>query len=401
MSDAARPTQRLMARFMNRFAQVVRQAQVYGDRHPALDAAVDEVLDIAREIDLGDASLSCLLASPYLVVAGAAHRPPSELQTALADLETFFRERGLGGIQLTGALEERALLQAVRTLIDLGGDGGPGPEPINAELSSRGIGSIEFLEVRAEREHGAVGGAGDAVLASMRLYLRGVRAIQRLLDRGVSPAMELELKQIAAGLVAEHSAAPDRLMILATPRQLVPYALRHPVHMAILSIALGSRFGMTATELEELALCALMVDAGMGAVDEEVRNAAGALTNAELASLRLHPLHTVQRLLTLPVLSVELRRRVVVGFEHHLGVDWQGYPAVNRWTALHPYSRIVSAADGYDALRANRPGRPGMPTAAALEVMHGESGTRYDPLVVEHLESIVREHLEMRNAARA
>ena len=139
----------------------------------------------------------------------------------------------------------------------------------------------------------------------------------------------------------------------------------------------------------------------MGAVDEEVRNAAGALTNAELASLRLHPLHTVQRLLTLPVLSAELRRRLVVGFEHHLGVDWQGYPAVNRWTALHPYSRIVSAADGYDALRANRPGRPGMPTAAALEVMHGESGTRYDPLVVEHLESIVREHLEMRNAARA
>ena len=400
MSDDSRALHGPMARFVNRLWQVVRQAQVYGDRHPALDAAVDEVLALSESISAGGEPVSCSMASPFLIVQGTAARPSSELQTALLDLQAFLADRGLGGIRLSGQLGERDVLRAVRALLEHEGGGGPGPDVINEGLVSRGVDGIAFLAVRARRDQSSAGGAADEFLAAMRLYLRGVRAIQRLLERGVSPAMELELRQIAGGLVEGHRAAPHRMLVLATPRQLVPYALRHPVHMAIISVAIGARFGLDDAQLEELAMCALLVDAGMGAIPAEVRDADGALTAEELAAMRLHPVHTVQRLLSLPVLSPQLRRRALVAFEHHLGVDWKGYPSVNRWVALHPYSRIVSVADGFDALRANRPGRRGMGTAAALEVLHGDAGSRYDPLIVEHLEGIVRGHLAHRNAPR-
>ena len=280
------------------------------------------------------------------------------------------------------------------------GDGGPGPEAVNDRLIDRGVTCLTFTKVRRRLDRAAAGGIDDAVLGEMRLYLRGVRAVQRLLERGVSPAMELELTHIASGIVSAHAVAPHRLLALATPRQIVPYALRHPVHMAIYCVALGSRFGLGDAELVDLAVCALLVDAGMGAVAPAVQATTGALSAAERAELRCHPAHTVQRLLALPVLSPSLRRRVVAAFEHHLGVDWSGYPEVNRWETLHPYSRMVSAADGFDALRANRPGRVGMQTADALEVMRGEAGSRYDPLIVEHLECLLREHLELRGVAR-
>ncbi|MEC8423133.1 MAG: HD domain-containing phosphohydrolase, partial [Myxococcota bacterium] len=332
-----------------------------------------------------------------IVIAGTAIRPPGELHSPLQELETFLASRGLGGLRITGAINDKELLGAVRLLLDYEGDGAPGPEAINARLGERGVEALVFTKVRQERDREAAGGVDDAVLGDMRLYLRGVRAVQRLLERGITPAMELELNRIADGLVAAHSAAPHRLLALATPRQLVPYALRHPMHMAIHSVAIGSRFGLNDTELVELAVCALLVDLGMGAVDPQIQSRTGALSASEMAQLRLHPVHSVQRLLRLPVLSPSLRRRVVVAFEHHLGVDWKGYPAVNRWERLHPYSRIVSVADGYDALRANRPERPGMQPAAALAVLREESGSRYDPIVVVHLEEIVREHLKLRN----
>lgn len=400
MSDTARLVHGKLAQLGNRFAQVIRQAQIYGDQHPALDAAVDEVIRLSGEVlDLaGPVGFS--LALPRMVVGGAAFRPAAELQSPLLELESFLAARGLGGLHIGGVVHEADLLRAVRLLIGFDGNGGPGPEAINDALGGRGVTCLRFTKVRRRRERGAAGGADDAVLGDMRLYLRGVRAIQRLLERGVSPAMELELTRIAEGVVAAHAAAPHRLLALATPRQIVPYALRHPVHMAITSVALGARFGLGEPELVDLAICALLVDAGMAMVDRAVQAETGALEATARAALRRHPAHTVQRLLTLPVLSASLRRRVVAGFEHHLGVDWEGYPEVNRWVPLHPYSRIVSAADGFDALRANRPGRAGLETADALEVMRGEAGSRYDPLIVEHLECLVREHLDLRSVAR-
>lgn len=400
MSDPRTEVQGKMVQLANRFGQVIRQAQIYGDQHPALDAAVDEVIQLSSEaLDLaGPVGFS--LALPRVIVGGIAFRPASELQSPLSELDTFLAARGLGGLRVSGVVHETDLLRAVRLLLDFDGNGGPGAEAVNDRLAERGVTCLSFTKVRRRREQGAAGGVGDAVLGDMRLYLRGVRAVQRLIERGVSPAMELELTRIAQGIVAAHAAAPHRLLALATPRQLVPYALRHPVHMAVYCVALGSRFGLGEDELVDLAVCALLVDAGMAAVDPAVQAATGRLAPAERAALRRHPVHTVQRLLSLPVLSPSLRRRVVVAFEHHLGVDWKGYPEVNRWERLHPYSRIVSAADGFDALRANRPGRVGLETADALEVLRGEAGSRYDPLVVEHLECLVREHLDLRSVAR-
>jgi hypothetical protein len=367
MSTLPPDTQEHLVQLAVRFGQVIRQAQIYGDEHPALDVA--------------------------------AFRPPAATHAPLRELQDFLAERGLGGLDLRGVLRPATIMKTVRLLHELPGGGGPGPDAVNDQLSARGLTALTFTAVRSARDDAAAGGANDPALVCLRLYLRGVRAVQRLLDRGPSPATVLEMTRLGKGLVDMLETAPQRLLALGTPRQLVPYELRHPVHMAVYSVALGHRMGLRGEQLVDLAVCALLVDAGMAQVDPAVRAATSTLSPEDRAAMQSHPVGTVQLLLGMPDLTPRLRRRLVVSLEHHLGVDWKGYPAVERWTDLHPYSRIVSVADGFDALLANRPGRQGLSASDALDVLRQEAGSRYDPLMVDHLDSMIRDHLGLGRAA--
>lgn len=381
-----------------RLGQVIRQAQIYGDEHPALDAAVDAVVAHAASLLDSTGPIGFALAMPRFVAGGTAFRPAAATHAALRELQDYLADRGLGGLDVRGVVRPATVMKTVRLLHEQAAGGQPGPDSVNEQLERQGITAFRFSRVRAARDESAAGGANDPALVSLRLYLRGVRAVQRLLERGPSPATLLEMTRLAGGFVAMLETAPQRVLALATPRQLVPYELRHPVHMAIYSVALGHRFGLRDEQLVDLAVCALLVDAGMAAVPPEVRSAVGALSDDERALLRSHPASSVRLLLGLPDLTPRLRRRLLVAIEHHIGVDWKGYPAVQRWTELHPYSRIVSVADGFDALMANRPGRTGLSAADALEVLRQEAGSRYDPLMVDHLDSMIRDHLGLGRA---
>jgi hypothetical protein len=382
-----------------RLGQVIRQAAIYGDDHPALDTAADGFVALAEALLAVSGPVGFALAAPRFVAAGISCRPTVEARASLQELETYLGERGLGGVQLMAKMEPADIKQIVRVLQEAGAMSASGPDEVNLRLGDLGLRGLVFTRARHAVDDDAAGGAADPVMVGMRLYLRGIRAVNRLLDKGVSPAVVLELSRISRGLVDQLETSPQQVLALATPRHLVPYVLRHPVHMAIVSITLGHRFGLRDDDLVELAVCALLADAGGADVSQETRDETGMLSPAQRAEMERHPLSSVQQLLRLPDLHPRLRRRLLVAFEHHLGVDWQGYPSVARWIRPHPYSRIISVADGYDALKANRPGRPGLDAAAALDVLREEAGRRYDPLIVAHLESMVSDHLNLERAA--
>ena len=69
---------------------------------------------------------------------------------------------------------------------------------------------------------------------------------------------------------------------------------------------------------------------------------------------------------------------VVVAYEHHVRADGGGYPRVPKNWRLSLASRIVQLADVFDALRTNRPYRPGLPLPRIIDVMRNEAGTFFD-----------------------
>jgi len=82
----------------------------------------------------------------------------------------------------------------------------------------------------------------------------------------------------------------------------------------------------------------------------------------------------------------------VVAFEHHARYDRTGYPLLGYARRPHPYSRLVTVADVYDALTTRRAYRRAeSPTRALLTLAKG-AGTEFDPRMVDLLVGMVGVH---------
>jgi putative two-component system response regulator len=68
---------------------------------------------------------------------------------------------------------------------------------------------------------------------------------------------------------------------------------------------------------------------------------------------------------------------------HHERFDGRGYPAGLRGTAIPLPARIVAIADVYDAITSLRPYKTPQPAGAAKEIIERDSGSHFDPVVVE------------------
>jgi len=373
-----------------RLGQLLRTAPMYPDHHPALDTALDALAErLGAALDaLGPTRF--LLASPHFLAGDTTVRIPTDLEPMLNELQRVLNTRGVGGFRLLGPADARELMRLARTLIDSDPAVDATPEALAEALARAGVAAVVPLPRGLPAGAVDAAAAGVAATEALRVYLRGVRAIGRLLDDGPTPALVVELKAVADALHAELERSPARALALATPRQVVPYLLRHPVHMAILSMAIGRRLGLSDAAQRDVALAALLADAGMAVVPPEVRNRTGPLSAEDRAAIERHPGMSVVRLMALPGLDGPAAARLRVAFEHHLGLDLSGYPAVARWGGLHPWTRIIAVADVYDALRANRPGRPGRSIAEALSTLEDGAGTQYDPVVVGQFAALVR-----------
>ena len=68
---------------------------------------------------------------------------------------------------------------------------------------------------------------------------------------------------------------------------------------------------------------------------------------------------------------------------HHERMDGTGYPDGLAGRDICLGARIVSIADCYDAMVSRRTYRDSIPHATALQIMHAETGTHFDPRLAE------------------
>jgi ribonuclease P protein subunit RPR2 len=78
---------------------------------------------------------------------------------------------------------------------------------------------------------------------------------------------------------------------------------------------------------------------------------------------------------------------LVVRF-HHEHWDGSGYPDGLSGEEIPLVARVFAVADVLDALTTDRPYRPASPLSVAREMIVAESGTHFDPRVVDAFQSI-------------
>jgi len=174
------------------------------------------------------------------------------------------------------------------------------------------------------------------------------------------------------------------LLAMSTIRVFDDYTFTHSVNVAILSMCLGKKLGLSKTLLNRLGLCALFHDLGKVAIPREVLNKQGKLTEEEMNIMRSHPLSSVEQILKLRAPQDMKAQIILPPFEHHLRYDLSGYPKVKWQKPISLFGRIITIADVFDAITSPRIYRPtALSQDKALGYMLEGSDTDFDPLLLK------------------
>lgn len=163
------------------------------------------------------------------------------------------------------------------------------------------------------------------------------------------------------------------------------YAHQHILRVQRYAMAAAREMGMGGSELEGLNTGALLHDIGKLGVPEYVLLKPGQLTDEEFAKIKKHPeigaaiLDPVQ--FPWPVLPVVK--------SHHERWDGTGYPEGLAGEAIPRTARVLAVADVYDALTSNRSYREAWPHERALDAIIQDTGTHFDPAVVDAFARVI------------
>jgi HD domain len=160
------------------------------------------------------------------------------------------------------------------------------------------------------------------------------------------------------------------------------YTADHSRSVVDLVHATADELGVDASRRQELEFAALLHDVGKIAIPKEILNKPAALTDSEFEVMKTH---TIEGQFMLDRVGGLLARVGEIVRSCHERWDGTGYPDQLRGEEIPLESRIVFAADAYNAMTTNRPYRNAMTQEEALEELRAGAGTQFDPVVVDAL----------------
>lgn len=178
-----------------------------------------------------------------------------------------------------------------------------------------------------------------------------------------------ELEPYSEMLTDEISSNPSLAVMLTTFEQATHTIFQHSINVAVHTIHWGKYRGYTDDELKLLGKAGLLHDAGKMEMNE-ILSKEEPLTDEEYEKVKEHPTKGGGLLEELGC-SPPIPR---VALEHHERPGGNGYPLAKEVDELHPYSRMVSLVDVYDAIVSKRVYSDSEHPLKAIQVLKDEFG---------------------------
>ena len=153
----------------------------------------------------------------------------------------------------------------------------------------------------------------------------------------------------------------------------------HTQRVTILTQRLAHSMSVSDEEMVHITRGALLHDIGKMAISDTILLKPGKLTEAERSLMQKHPEYAYEMLKRIEFLLPAIH----IPYCHHEKWDGTGYPRGLKGEEIPFAARIFPVIDVYDALVSNRPYRSGIPVAEVKEMIRKDSGTHFDPRVVE------------------
>jgi HD domain-containing protein len=217
---------------------------------------------------------------------------------------------------------------------------------------------------------------GERIVILQRMFLFVVVAVLgSVMARAVSAHQELVTRRdVEAKLMTEVN------MALANAIEAKDsYTRGHSERLAKLAGACAERMGLSRDEVAAVRLGAILHDVGKIGIPDRILRQSMALTEDEMAWMRRHP--QIGADIIGPVEGLHHVAPLIR--HHHEKWDGTGYPKGLKGEEIPLGSRIISVADAFEAMVADRIYRPSLGLSKALEEIKGGRGSHFDPRVVD------------------
>ena len=206
------------------------------------------------------------------------------------------------------------------------------------------------------------------VLKNIFLHVKAGKSLQTL-----------ETKKMVKTYVDNYFRKPDLVINIVRLKDYDEYTFMHSLNVCVLSIALGSRIGFDADNLNVLGLGGLLHDIGKMKLDEKLINKRGIYTPEEYDIVKKHPIYSYEILKDNPEIPMGTLMAVL---QHHENLDGSGYPLGLVDKKISKYAKIISIVNAYDTLTNDTPYSSAVIPPKALNEILNNAGTQFDKLYV-------------------
>src|SRR5207302_9851792 len=196
-------------------------------------------------------------------------------------------------------------------------------------------------------------------------------------------------KKYAEDMASLHVRTIEALALAIEAKDQTTHA--HLCRVQLYALEIGKELGLSEDEIQALRAAAVLHDIGKLAVPEHIISKPGRLSPEEFAKMKIHP-----------VVGAEILERVQFPYpvvpivrSHHEKWDGTGYPYGLRGEQIPIGARIVAAVDCLDALASDRQYRRALPLDEAMQRVRADSGSSFDPRVIDVLQRRYREFEEL------
>lgn len=173
---------------------------------------------------------------------------------------------------------------------------------------------------------------------------------------------------------------PGALIGLARLKTKDDYTYMHSVAVCALMVALARQLGLNDEQTREAGLAGLLHDIGKMAIDSDILNKPGRLTDEEFVAVKGHPGAGYKMLLESANVS---KIALDVCLHHHEKIDGSGYPKGLKGDQISLYARMGAICDVYDAITSNRPYKQGWCPAESLRKMAEWANGHFDEKIFQ------------------
>jgi putative nucleotidyltransferase with HDIG domain len=165
-----------------------------------------------------------------------------------------------------------------------------------------------------------------------------------------------------------------------------PYTSGHSERVTLFADLIAEQLGFAPESRRRLKRAALLHDIGKLGVSNSILDKPGKLDDTEWVAMKAHT--TLGETILSRIEA--FRDLAAIAGSHHERLDGKGYPRGLSESELPLEVRIVTTADIFDALTADRPYRKAMPVDKALSIMTEMAGTQIDPVCFDALKRALK-----------